>query len=80
MSAEIVVKNNVCDSLDVTMPGDRHGRNVAIAAVDRVHSNDPFRRTLPEKMWIFLDQILPVTVADHKIEVAFLEQVVFNTG
>src|SRR5882724_1841951 len=53
--AEIVVQNDVRDSLDVAMAGDGDSGNVAIAAVDRIHGNDSLRRALPEKMRILVD-------------------------
>jgi len=78
--AEIVVQNDVRDALNVTMAGDRDRRNFAIAAVHGVHGDDPFRGALAEKMRILIDQVLAVTMADHKIKVAFLEEMIFHAG
>jgi hypothetical protein len=68
------------DSLDVAMAGDGDGGDIAIAAVDRVHGDDAFRRALPEKVRILSIKSFRWRWLNHKIEIAFLKKVVFHAG
>ena len=77
---EIVIENDIRHSLDLAMTGDGDGGNVAIAAIDRIHGDDSLCGALPEKMRIFIDEILAVAMADDEIKIAFLKKVVFDAG
>src|SRR6266700_2561228 len=45
-----------------------------------IHRDQTFHRALLQKERIFFDELISMTVADHKVEIALLEQMIFNSG
>ena len=62
------------------MAGDGNARDVQFFGEYRIHGDKAFNCPLLEEQRIFLDEFVAVAVADHEIKVAFLEQVVFDSG
>ena len=55
---------------------DRHGNS---RLVERIHEDEAFNSPLLQQTWIFVDQVGAMPVANDKIKISFLKQVILNT-
>ena len=77
---EIVIQNDVRDPGNFAMAGNRHGGQRAPLVAHGVDGNQALGGALLKKKRIFLNEVPPVTVADHKIKIPFLKKMILDSG
>src|ERR1700686_3903049 len=73
-----MVEHNVGHALHVVVPGygdDRHGK---VQVPGGIHGDQAVHRSFQEHSWVFVDQIGAVPVAGDKVEVSFLQKIIFD--
>src|SRR3954467_8623491 len=75
-----MIEHNVGDSGHTTMPRDNDGGHLrSRGQLGSVDGDNSFDYPLHEEAGILLEQVGLVTMANHKVEVARLQQVVLDT-
>jgi hypothetical protein len=74
-----MVEHDVRNSRNIAVAGDRYERDLRSSSKRSIHGDQTFHRPLLQQVRIFFNQLFPVPVAHHKIEIAFLQQMIFNS-
>src|SRR5260221_2543786 len=77
LGCTLVVEHNVGYAFHVVVPGHGDYRYGKIQVPGGIHGDQAVHRSLQEHAWIFVDEIGAVAVAGYKVEVSFLEKIIF---
>src|SRR3974390_1634132 len=78
VSGEDVIESDIGDAGHPAMSRNCDDRQSAGFGEQSINGDDAFHGALLKQGRVFGDQIAAMAVADHEVEVAFLEEIVFN--
>jgi len=74
----VVVQHNIGVALHLLVPGDGDNRHAHLLIQRGVHQQKAVHGALGEQARVFVNQVLLALVADHKVQVAGLQQKLLN--
>src|SRR5262249_26167080 len=75
-----MIEDDVSHSGYIAVSGNRDKRNLGSAGDRRIDGDQPFHSSLLQEQGIFFDEFIAVTVAHHKVKIAFLQKVILYPG
>ncbi len=75
-----MIQDNIRYAGHISVARDGHNRDLYAFGNRRVHRDQSLHGPLLQKEWIFFNEFIAMPVADHKIEVALLKQMILNSG
>src|SRR5260370_15186042 len=73
-----VVENDVCYAGYIPMAGDGHKRDLHTLGKSCIDGDQPFHCALLQEQRILFNELISMAVANHEIEIALLQQMIFN--
>lgn len=76
----VMIENNIGNTGNVEMGGDPYGRQRDLLAQLRIDQQQTIDGTADQQVRILLDEVRVTEMADSEVEIAGLEEILFNTG